>query len=186
MAKLPDPTPSLSAADRALYARMAAVRAHADGRATLGNVYITMFNNPGVAEKVGALGEQLRFHGVLPEAVRQLAILRHAAREKYRYVWSHHQREAKLAGVDQATIDDITMGNLPTTLPDATQAVLQAVDAVAAKQSIPDEVQQRIVDAMGTAGVVEIVVLCGLYAMMGDMVISFDIALEQGLQRAPF
>ena len=41
-----------------------------------------MFNNPGVATKVGALGEQLRFHGVLPDDVRELAVLRFAARQR--------------------------------------------------------------------------------------------------------
>lgn len=82
MATLPDPTPGLSAEDRAALERMAAVRSEADGRASLGQVYVRMFNNPGVARAVGALGERLRFHGVLPARVRELAILRFAARRR--------------------------------------------------------------------------------------------------------
>jgi hypothetical protein len=60
-----------------------------------------MFNNRGVTAKVGALGEHLRFHGVLPDAVGELVILRFAARQRYGYEWSHHQRPAKLAGITQ-------------------------------------------------------------------------------------
>jgi len=186
MATLPDPTATLSGEDRAIYDRMAKARAHAEGRAQLGDVYVRMFNNAGVAEKVGALGEHLRFHGVLPDAVREAIILRFSMRQGFGYEWSHHQRAAKLAGLDQETIDALTRGDLPASLPDATRAALQAVDAVVAKQSIPDDVQQRIEAAHGTAGVVEVVALCGLYGIMGYMVTAFDIETEPGLPPAPF
>ena len=110
-----------------------------------------------VPTKVGALGEHFRFRGVLPDAVRELVILRYSARQREGYEWSHHQRPAKLSGLDQATIDALTAGEIPETLPDASQAALAAVDAVAAKRSIPAEVQQRFVAAHGNAGIVELV-----------------------------
>jgi alkylhydroperoxidase family enzyme len=122
MASLPDPTGSLTGADRALFDHMAAVRAHAEGRPQLGEVYVRMFNNPGVAAKVGALGEHLRFSATLPDPVRELVILRYSARQRVGYEWAHHQRPARLAGVDQATIDEVTAGGLPAGLPDATHA----------------------------------------------------------------
>ncbi len=186
MATLPDPAAALDPADRELFARMAAIRSHADGRAELGEVYVRMFNNPGVAAKVGALGEHLRFHGVLPAEVRELVILRYAARQRLGYEWSHHQRPAKLAGISEDVIDAVTAGDVPAALPDVAKAVLEAVDAVAAKRSIPAEVQQRIADAHGVAGVVEVVALCGLYAMMGYMVTAFDIGIEDGFPEPPF
>lgn len=186
MSQLPDPTDALKGPDRAAFDHMAAARAHAEGRSQLGDVYVMMFNNPAVAAKVGALGEHLRFHGVLPDEVRELVILRYAVRQGVGYEWSHHQRPARLAGISPEVIDALTAGDAPAPLPDASQAVLEAVDAVAAKRSIPADVQQRIVRAFGTAGVVEVVALCGLYAIMGYMVIAFDIATEKGLPAAPF
>ena len=186
MAALPDPTPTLKGVDREVFDHMASARAHADGRPQLGDVYVRMFNNPGVATKVGALGEHLRFHGVLPDAVRELVILRFSARQGYGYEWSHHQRPAKLAGIAQDVIDALTAGDVPDTLPDASQAALEAVDAVVAKRSIPAEVQRRIVDVYGNAGVVELVALCGLYAIMGNMVVAFDIEIEKGFPLPPF
>ena len=115
MATLPDPTATLTGANRELFEHMASARAHAEGRTHLGEVYVRMFNNPGVTAKVGALGEHLRFHGVLPDAV-----------------------------------------------------------------------QQRFVAVHGNPGIVELVALCGLYAIMGHMVAAFDIEIEEGLPAPPF
>jgi alkylhydroperoxidase family enzyme len=186
MAELPDPTATLQGADREIFDHMASARAHAEGRSHLGEVYVRMFNNAGVAEKVGALGEHLRFHATLPDDVREMIILRFAMRQGFGYEWSHHQRPAKLAGLDQSVIDALTAGEVPDALPDASKAVLEAVDAVAAKRSITSAVQERVVAAHGNAGIVELVALCGLYGIMGFMVTAFDIPTEEGLPPAPF
>ena len=160
MARLPDPTAGLSTADRKAFDHMAGARAGAEGRAALGDVYVRMFNNPAVARAVGALGEHLRFAGVLPGDARELAILRYAAGQGFGYVWAHHRGPARQAGI-----------------PD---------DAVAARRSIPAEVQDRLEGAFGRPGVVELVALCGLYALMGYTVTAFDVELEEGFPRPPF
>ena len=185
MAALPDPTDTLKGSERAMFDHMASARANADGRARLAEVYVCMFNNPGVATSVGALGEHLRFHGALPDAVRELVILRYSARQGYGYEWSHHQRPAKLAGISQEVIDALAAGQVPNTLPDALQAALEAVDSVVAKRSIPAEVQQRFIAVYGNAGIVELVALCGLYAIMGYMVTAFDVEVEEGFPKLP-
>lgn len=186
MAALPDPSTTLKGADREIFEHMATARAHSDGRAQLADIYVRMFNNPGVAQKVGALGEHLRFHGVLPDAVRELVILRYSARQGYGYEWSHHQRPAMLGGLSKDTIDALTRGDVPDTLPDAARAALEAVDAVAAKQSIPAPIQKRFTDVFGDEGIVELVALCGLYGIMGYMCTAFDIEIEEGFPRPPF
>lgn len=186
MAPLPDPTTTLTGDDLAAFQHMAEVRAQSSGRARLGDVYVRMFNNPGVAERVGALGEHLRFGGVLPDDVRELVILRFAARRRLGYLWSHHQRPAQLAGLDRATVEAVTAGEVPAGLPDATQASLLAVDAVVADGPVPAEVQDRVVAGHAEAGIVEVVALCGLYGIMGSMVLAFEIPLDAGLPPAPF
>lgn len=181
MAALPDPSTSLSGEDLAVFRHMAEVRAHSDGRAALGEVYVRMFNNPGVASAVGALGEHLRFHGTLPDDVREIVILRYAARAGYPYELAHHVRPATLAGVSRGVIDAVIAGAIPGDLADASRAAIEAVDAVVARRSIPADVQARVVAAHGNAGIVEIVALCGLYGLMGAMVTAFDIPIEKDL-----
>ena len=186
MARLPDPTDSLGPEDRAVVERMAEARAHADGKPQLAQVYVRMFNNPALAARVGELGAHLRFGATLPDEVRELAILRYSARQGYRYEWAHHVRPATLAGVAPELIDALAGESIPAGLDDATAAVLEAVDAVCDGRSIPEPVQDRIVAAHGTAGAVEVVVLCGLYAIMGYTCTAFDIDVEDGYPTPPF
>jgi alkylhydroperoxidase family enzyme len=186
MASLPDPTAALGPDDRAALERMAAARAGADGRAALADVYVRMFNNPAVARAVGALGEHLRFDGVLPDDARELAILRYSARQGFGYEWSHHLRPARLAGIPEDVVAALAGEAVPEGLAPERRAVVEAVDAVAARRSIPPGVQERVATAFGQAGVVEVVALCGLYALMGYTVTAFDIAVEEGFPPAPF
>jgi len=186
MARLPDPTAGLSTADREAFDHMAGARAGAEGRAALGDVYVRMFNNPAVARAVGALGEHLRFAGVLPGDARELAILRYAAGQGFGYVWAHHRGPARQAGIPDDAVAALAGDGVPEGLAPSRRAVVEAVDAVAARRSIPAEVQDRLEGAFGRPGVVELVALCGLYALMGYTVTAFDVELEEGFPRPPF
>lgn len=190
MAPLPDPTDHLDAHDRAAADHMARVRAGAEGTPELAGVYRLMFNNPGVAEKVGALGEHLRFGGTLPGDVRELVILRYASDQGFGYEWAHHHHVAIAVGIPSGVLDAVGAGQPAgaeelSGLRDDQRAAIQAVDAVAARVSIPENVQQRFVAAHGDAGIVELVALCGLYATMGYMTVAFDIPIEPGLPSPP-
>ncbi len=116
MARLPDPRPHADPATLAEIQRMALLRSYSDGRAELGSVYIAMFTNPAVARAVGALGERLRFEGTLPDQLREIAILRFAARSGYDYAWAHHVRPATLAGVSKGTIEALAAPVVPPDL----------------------------------------------------------------------
>lgn len=185
MAKLPDPRPAATPAALAEMQRIAQVRSHADGRAELAAVYVALFNNPSVARLVGALGEHLRFDGTLPDDVRELAILRYAARRDLGYEWSHHVRPATLAGIDEATIAALVTDAVPAGLDPTHAAAVEAVDQVVAGGEIAPDTQRILTSEFGDAGVVELVALCGLYALMGYMTTAFAIEPEPGLPDMP-
>ncbi len=186
MARLGDPTPALTGDDKAALEHMAAARSESEGRPSLGQVYVRMFNNPPVARAVGALGEQLRFHGVLPAREREVVILRYAAQRRLGYAWAHHQRPAHLAGLDDQTIEALLNVGDPSQLPEPDATLVAIVDSVVSEHSVPEDVQARVVASHGEAGAVEVVALCGLYGMIGSMVRSFDIPVEKGMPPAPF
>ena len=185
MAPLPDPRDRLSEAALADMERNTAARSHAEGHSAVSNVYLAMFNNPGVARSVGALGEHLRFHATLPDRIRELAILRYAARNVYSYEWAHHQRPATLAGIRPETIAALSEDAVPGGLDSVEQATVQAVDQIVAHEEIAATVQRVLVDALGEAGVVELVALCGLYGLMGYMTTAFAIETEDYLSPPP-
>ncbi len=185
MAKLPDPRPGADPSVLADIERMANVRSRSEGRAELGTVYVEMFNNPGVARCVGALGEHLRFAGVLPDHVRETVILRCAGRRRLEYAWAHHVRPAQLAGLTEQIIAALAERTLPPGLDPVQRAAAEAVDHVVADEEIPAAVQQRLAAEVGDAGVVELVALCGLYGLMGYMTTAFVIEVEPGLPKLP-
>ena len=185
MAELPDPRPTADADTLDEMRRFAEVRMHADGRAELAAVYVAMFNNPAVARLVGALGEHLRFSGTLPDDVRELAILRYAARCHFTYEWAHHVRPATLAGLDETVIVALAADAVPRGLDPTHAAVVEAVDQIVAGREIAPGTQRILTREFGDAGVVEVVALCGLYALMGYMTTAFAIEPEPGLPQRP-
>ena len=185
MAQLPDPRPQANAEVLAEMERMAGVRSDSDGRAELASVYVAMFNNPGLARCVGALGEHLRFAGTLPDHIREAAILRYAAANAFAYEWAHHVRPARLAGIADEIIAALAGPAVPGGLDPIQRAAVEAVDDVVAGREITAEVQRTLAEAVGNAGVVELVGLCGLYALMGYMTTAFAIDVEPGLPGLP-
>jgi alkylhydroperoxidase family enzyme len=181
MAALPDPRPLLDADAQAELQRITAARSDAEGRAEVSAVYVAMFNNPAVARSVGALGEQLRFHGALPDQIREIAILRYAARNSLAYEWAHHQRPAKLAGLSPEMINALGSDARPDELNGIQRATVQAVDQIANGEEIAEPIQQVLADAFGNGGLVELAALCGLYALIGYMTTAFAIPVEPDL-----
>ena len=63
--------------------------------------------------------------------------------------------------------------------------LLHVVDAVVEHRSVPADVQERLVAVHGPAGAVEVVAVCGLYALIGYTTIAYDVAVEPGLPTPP-
>ncbi|HEX6311811.1 MAG TPA: carboxymuconolactone decarboxylase family protein [Acidimicrobiia bacterium] len=174
MAELPDPRQTLGEDDRA---RLEAVmrQRHETEPA---EVYLRMFNNPDVAALVGDLGAHLRYHGVLPDDVRELVILHLARRMGLAYEWAHHVRFARAAGITDTTVAALAAEKKPSGLRDEQVAALAAADATHELRSIPASVQRVLDDAYGAKGVVELVAVVGLYRLIGGVIAAFDVRLE--------
>jgi hypothetical protein len=59
---------------------------------------------------------------------------------------------------------------------DATLDICSAARLAVAQESLPDALQQRLQQALGSKGVVELV-LCGFYRCIANVVTAFDVAL---------
>jgi 4-carboxymuconolactone decarboxylase len=172
MAQLPDPTPTLDEEGRAIYRKLAGPRGG------LGGMYLALMNNPQLAEHIGALGTYLRFHGLLSDDLRELAILATARGLGVAYEWEQHAPIALAAGVPQAVVSALQAGDFEA--PSMNPLYLDICSAarhVVAQASLPDTLQHRLQEALGLKAVVELVALCGFYRCIANVVAAFDVAL---------
>jgi len=184
VAQLPFDPATLSAADRALYDRMAE-RRRSQG-APFGGPYAALMNHPQLCARVEDLGYYLKFEGHLPRDVYQAVVLTVARRTGAAFEWADHEAAARAAGVPDAVIEAIREDEAgPDVLPapyDAAQAVLVAT---LAWQDIPGDVQAAAIERFGMRGFIEIVVLSGFYQMLAAVNRGFAIAPPPGTP-APF
>ena len=175
MARLPDPVPHLTGEDRAGYERMLANRrAHGVG---LYGPYEVLCHNIPLAERIEHLGSYYKFESDLPRDLYQLVVLAFAGTVGSEFEWRDHERHARDAGVPDDVIDALRHGRRDG-LPEREATVLACVDAALAYQDLDADVQQRAVELLGTAGLLEVVTLVGFYSIIAAVNAVFDVPLD--------
>jgi 4-carboxymuconolactone decarboxylase len=179
MARLADVLQSLTPEARKVYEKIAARRGAVHGP------YAPLMHHPVLAERVGDLGEFLRFHGALPGDVRELAILITARAVAQPFEWVMHAPIARRAGLPEEVIERVRARQDLAALPVRYADPGRLVQHVLAWESLPQELQDRVAAQVGLAGLLELVVLAGFYRMIAGVLFSFDVPLPDGTP-APF
>jgi 4-carboxymuconolactone decarboxylase len=185
MATLPQhPEPLPPAAQRA-YERIQARRASLHGRGRPSGPFAPLLHHPALAERVGELGEFLRFDGRLPGDVRELAILVAARAVSQPYEWIAHEPIARKEGLPEEVIERIRARQDLAALPARYAAAARVVDHAVRPASVPDDLAAAVTRDLGVEGLVELVVLGGYYRMIAGVLFAFDAPLPDGAVR-PF
>src|SRR6059036_2489635 len=107
MARLPDPLDTLTPEAKRVYDKITAKRGAVRGP------FASLMHHPPLAERVGDLGEFLRFGGSLPGDIRELAILITARSVNQAYEWVAHERIARTEKLPDDVIERVrTKGDL--------------------------------------------------------------------------
>ena len=179
MAQLPDPLDTLAPEARAVYDKISARRGAVRGP------FASLMHHPALAERVGDLGEYLRFGGTLPGDVRELAILITARAVSQPYEWIAHAKVATREGLPADVIERVrTRGDL-SALPPRYARPARVVQHALAFESIPAALQAEVQKEFGVTGLMELVVLAGQYRMIAGVLFAFDTPIPEG-ERAPF
>jgi 4-carboxymuconolactone decarboxylase len=128
--------------------------------------FIPLLRNPGFASRVEKVGEYLRFGGLLPAELRELAILVVSQEWQSPFEWYAHAPIAQKTGVPQSVIDSVGTGRRPENAEAAMLAVYDFVTMLLRQRAVTDDVYQRARECLGEAGVIELTGLCGYYALL--------------------
>ncbi len=122
--------------------------------------------SPALLERVGSLGEHLRFRGVLDARVRELvtcAVARHVGNQ---FEWVVHAPAAVKAGVSELAIEALRLGRRAAPLADDEQLALDVALEVLQHHGVSEPTYAAAEARFGREGVVELAALVGYFAMV--------------------
>src|SRR5438067_6416005 len=135
MASLPDPLGTLTPEAKRVYDKITAKRGAVRGP------FASLMHHPALAERVGDLGEFLRFGGTLPGDIREMAILITARSVNQAYEWVAHAKVARTEKLPDDVIDRIRARGDLSALPPRYARPARVVQHVLAYESIPQGLQ---------------------------------------------
>lgn len=132
-------------------------------RATVAGPFIPLLQTPVLMERMGKLGEALRFEGSLPSATRELVICAVARETGNQFEWQTHAPLALDAGVQAQTIDALASGRRPHNLPASEQCALDFFYELVGRNGVSDHTFSEVLHLFGSTGAVELTTLVGYF-----------------------
>ena len=141
------------------------------------NIFTTLARAPELFRRWTAFGGALLF-GTLPGRLRELVILRTAARFGGTYEWAQHIELAEREGVSRAEIEAVGGDCSIVSWPPLEAAALSAVDETADDGSVSDATWEQLATQLGDGELIELVMLIAHYMMLTTVLASLRIPLE--------
>ena len=119
--------------------------------------------------------------GSLPGRLRELVILRSAARLGGRYEWAQHIGLAEIQGVTPAELVAVSNGEGAVELVEwapLERAVLRAVDETADAGAVSDGTWETLAEGLRESELIELLMLIGHYMMLTTVLGSLRVQLE--------
>ena len=136
-------------------------------------------HRPDLAEKWSELGLVLRFNSSFEPRLREFVILLTGRFWDCQFEWFSHEAEAREAGLSEPTIETLRDGGSTFDAPDE-QAIHDYTIELLRDHRAGDASYRRILDAYGTAGIVELTALIGYYAMVALTLNAHEIGVPEG------
>ena len=155
-----------------------------DARGGLAGPFNAWVHHPDLGDVIQRLGERLRFHGTLPGAAREIAILAIGAKWRAEYEWWAHARIGRREGVSEEAIDAIRRGERPPSCDPLERAVYDFTVALLDTGTVEPAVYEAAQARLGDGGIVELVTLTGYYTLVSFTLNAFEVPLPEGEPRA--
>ena len=152
----------------------------AGSRGRVGPNFQTLLNSPEAGGRFAAFGEYVRFHGDVPERLKELAIILVAREWNSAIEWTGHAVLAARAGVSQESIEAIRTRKAPEGLTEQEQAIARFVHQLLRHKEVSDEVFAAAHKLVGTRGVVDLALTCSYYTAVALAQIMLKPDMEPG------
>lgn len=169
---------TLDAEGQRVYDGIVASRGRASGP------FGVLLHHPPVAERVAALGEQLRFHSLLGGADRELAILTAGREVEALFEWAAHEPLALREGTRPEAIAVVRGQGATDSLAPREALIIDTVRALYRDHRLPDTLYAKAAGELGEPAVVELTILAGYYGMIGMLLNAFEVDLPEGVAPA--
>lgn len=171
----PIPLDQMTAAQRDLYERVAAA-----GRGAATGPWAALLHAPRVGEGLAEIVEYLMSETLLPHRLKRLAALVISRAYTAQYQWYRHEPRARAAGLDGAIIDAIRKRVRPAFRDPSEALVYDVTSEIVYGRALSDDLYGRVVDALGEAGVIELVTLVGFYVAIAVLLVAHDVETPDG------
>jgi 4-carboxymuconolactone decarboxylase len=125
--------------------------------------FIALLRSPELLDRMGRVGEYLRFSNAIPQRLVELAILVTSRHVDNAFEWMLHQPLAMKEGVSRATIDAINAGRRPDSMPDDEAAVHDFIRELLRTNFVSDAAYARVLSLYGEHGVVDLTATVGYF-----------------------
>ena len=178
MTRLPPLDPAaLSGGQKALYDKILS-----GPRGQVAGPLEAMVLCPAAGDPLQELGGRLRFDGVLPGKLRELAILVAARFWSAQFEWHAHARIAREEGLDEAVISAIAEGVAPHQASPEERIVHDFCHELHEAHGVGEETYVKAVELLGQEAVIELTVLSGYYTTVSMILNTFQVLLPDGIK----
>jgi len=158
--------PNLSLDQMSPEQRVIAERALESRRGKFDGTLNVLLRAAPLAEPIERLGVCVRFNGILPERLKELAILVVARHMNAEYPWSIHSALAIRAGIAAGSVAEIAHFREPATLQPDEQELYRVCRSLLNGSPFRDEDYDMLIDRYGEAAIIELVGLVGYYVIV--------------------
>ena len=135
-------------------------------RSKLTGPFQIWLNAPEFGNYAQALGAHVRFKTSLPPRLSEFAILVTAQWWRAHYEWHAHAPIAERSGVKPQSVKDIQAGRVPKSAAKDERAIYDFVRELYKTRRVGERTYRRLHGFLGDTGIVELVGICGYYAMI--------------------
>jgi 4-carboxymuconolactone decarboxylase len=183
---------SLDAEQRSLYDAIAGGRRAqgpqlfrlVDGDGRLEGPFNAFLLQPRLGSALQALGSSVRYDTGLDDRCREIAILAVAAHWRSDFEWYAHEAVARSAGLDDAELAAVRDGRYAV-LTGREAVVARTVAALVARGDLDDAEYLEAAEAVGPAGLFELLTLVGYYATLALQLRVFRVPAPDGTASSP-